>query len=97
MKDNTLTWNDFNILYDRVKTMITDPVAIRKVWSLQLKILEAWVLFGGKIYYKKNEGFQTPQISVLHAIISGVSTPLVSSGAGDETRTRNSLLGRQEL
>ena len=97
MKDNSLTENDFNILYDRVKTMIIDPVAIRKVGSVELKKLEAWVLFGGKIYYEKNEGFQTPQISVLHSIISGVSTPLVSSGAGDETRTRNNLLGRQEL
>lgn len=53
MKDNSLTENDFNILYDRVKTMIIDPVAIRKVGSVELKKLEAWVLFGGKIYYKK--------------------------------------------
>jgi hypothetical protein len=41
MKDNSLTENDFNILYDRVKTMIIDPVAIRKVGSVELKKLEA--------------------------------------------------------
>lgn len=95
--DSSLNENEFVLLYDRVKTLIIDPMTIREIWTTELRLLQAWVLFWGKFYYKKKEGFQTPQISVLHTIINGFGNPEVSCGAGDGTRTRNSLLGRQAL
>ncbi len=62
-----------------------------------MKILLVRVLFGEKFYYTKKEGYQTPHLSALYRIISTIEGGIVTSGAGDETRTRNILLGRQEL
>jgi hypothetical protein len=60
-----------------------------------MKILLARVLFGENFYYTKKEGYQTPHLSALYLIMSTIEGGIVTSGADDETRTRNQLLGRQ--
>ncbi len=92
-----LSKSDANIIADRVKTMFIDPVIIRNHFPVSVKRLQAWVLFWWKIFYKKNEGFQTPHFSSLNLVFDGWGGSIAPYGAGDGARTRNSLLGRQEL
>lgn len=97
IKEKNLNERDFIVLYERVKNIIQDPLSIWELGSTPLKMLLVGVLFWWKIFYKKNEGFKTPQISALYAILGHLEGGEMSCGAGDETRTRNSLLGRQAL
>ena len=62
-----------------------------------VKVLQAWVLFGGKIYYKKNEGFRTPHISGLNALIHGLEVCNLTYGAGYGIRTHDPLDHNQML
>ena len=89
--------DDFNKLFEKIKIILSDPVSVRKYWPLSLKRLQVRVLYGEEIFYKKNEGYQTPHFmnSELHSI--SMLSSKISNGAGDGTRTRNSLLGRQAL
>ena len=97
LQDKALNDREFQVLYGKIKNIIQDPLSIWELWNIELKILLAGVLFWWKIYYKKNEGFQTPQINALFSILNHLIDGKVTSGAGDGTRTRNSLLGRQAL
>ncbi len=97
LQDKVLNDKEFILLYEKVKNIIKDPISIRELWPVELKKLLLWVLFGSKIYYKKNEKFQTPHLSSLYLMFEHLNDAKVSSGAGDETRTRNQLLGRQWL
>ena len=97
LQDKILNEREFVILYDRIRNIIEDPLSIWELWGVELKMLLVGVLFWWKIYYKKNEGYQTPQISALFGILDHLNGGDITSGAGDETRTRNSLLGRQAL
>ena len=97
IKEKNLNERDFIVLYGRIKNIIQDPLSIWELGSTPLKMLLVGVLFWWKIFFKKNEGFQTPQISALYAILGHIDSGEMSYGAGDGTRTRNSLLGRQAL
>ncbi len=97
LQDKILNEREFVVLYERIRNIIEDPLSIWELWSVELKMLLVGVLFWWKLYYKKNEGYQTPQISALFGILDHLNDGIIPSGAGDETRTRNSLLGRQEL
>lgn len=97
LQDKALNEREFIVLYERIKNIIEDPLSIWELWSVELKMLLVGVLFWWKLYYKKNEGYQTPQISALFGILDHLNDGNIPSGAGDETRTRNNLLGRQEL
>lgn len=85
---------DFENMYNRLKNIIEDPVSIWDMWTIEMKILLARVLFGENFYYTKKEGYQTPHLSALYRIISTIEGGIVTSGADDETRTRNQQLGR---
>lgn len=95
--DYKLSLKDTNIIIDRIKTMLTDPVNIWKHFPVAVKRLHAWILFWWKLFYKKNEGFRTPHSSRLELTYNHMWTLNSPFGAGDGARTRNSLLGRQEL
>ena len=97
LQDKALNEREFIVLYERIKNIIEDPLSIWELWSVELKMLLVGVLFWWKLYYKKNEGYQTPQISALFGILDHLNDGNIPSGAGDGTRTRNSLLGRQAL
>ena len=85
---------DFENMYNRLKNIIEDPVSIWDMWTIEMKILLARVLFGENFYYTKKEGYQTPHLSALYRIISTIEGGIVTSGAGDETRSRtNCLIG----
>jgi site-specific DNA recombinase len=92
--DKGLNEKDFTILYSTIKNLIEDPLSIWELWSTELKMLLVSVLFWWKLYYKKNEGYQTPHISALYRILDHLNDGKVTSGAGDATRTRNQQLGR---
>ena len=97
LQDKILNQREFVVLYERIKNIIEDPLSIWELWSVELKMLLVGVLFWGKLYYTKKEGYQTPQISALFGILDHLNDGNIPSGAGDGTRTRNSLLGRQAL
>ena len=97
LKDYTMNKNETAIIYDRVKTMLVDPVNIWEHFPVSVKVLHAWVLFGGKIYYKKNEGFRTPQISSLNWLIRGLRGVNLTYGAGYGIRTHDPLDHNQML
>ncbi len=97
LKDYTIQQRDLDIIYDRVKTMLVDPVNIWENFPVSVKVLQAWVRFGGKIYYKKNEGLRTPQISSLNALIHNTNSGNLIYGAGYGIRTHDPLDHNQML
>ena len=88
---------DFNKIFEKVKNILLDPLSVRRYGPLKLKQLQVRVLYGDKIFYKKNEGFQTLTSANGDVLFRSIFESFSSSGAGDGARTRNSLLGRQEL
>jgi hypothetical protein len=48
---------DFNKIFEKVKNILLDPLSVRRYGPLKLKQLQVRVLYGDKIFYKKNEGF----------------------------------------
>ena len=97
LKDYTIQQKDFDIIYDRVKMMLVNPVDIWENFPVSVKVLQAWVRFGGKIYYKKNEGLRTPQISGLNALICSINSDTLTYGAGYGIRTHDPLDHNQML
>ena len=98
IQENAEIWdNDIKIIYDRVKTILTDPIAIWKLGSIELKHLQAKVYFWEKIYYKKNEGFLTPQLSALYKALASISDSKILHGADYGIRTHDPLDHNQML
>ncbi len=48
--------------------IVSNPWSLRDLWSIETKQLLIRVLFWNKIYYKKNEGVQTPHKPLIYAI-----------------------------
>ena len=88
---------DFNKIFEKVKNILLDPLSVRRYGPLKLKQLQVRVLYGDKIFYKKNEGFQTLTSANGDVLFRSIFESFSVNGAGDGARTRNSLLGRQEL
>lgn len=59
-EDRKIAENDVDIIFDRVKTLLTNPIAIWNLGSLELKRLQVIVFFGEKLFYKKMEAFKPP-------------------------------------
>ena len=68
-----LSEQEFEQLYNKFVDIIENPVAIWDLWNIEMKQLLIGVLFGWKLYYKKNEGFQTPQTSLIYSIFDHIS------------------------
>ncbi len=96
-KDRKVTEHDTALIFDRIKTLLTNPIAVRNVWSLELKRLQAVVFFWEKIYYKKSEGFQTNTFTSLYNALDGLSDPKILNGAGYGIRTHDPLDHNQML
>ncbi len=56
-----------NLLND-AKTILLDPLTLRHSHDHNMKKLIIKVLFNGKIYYTKNQGYQTPDVSALYKL-----------------------------
>ncbi len=97
INDKKLSEKEFEKLYIRIKDIVENPSSVWEMWTLWMKIWLVKVLFGEKIYYTKKEKYQTPHLSALYSILDHLNDGKVTSGAGDATRTRNNLLGRQGL
>lgn len=96
-QDRHLAENDIAIIFDKVKTLLTNPVAIRNLWSIELKRLQATVFFWDKIFYKKSEGFQTATFTALYKALSSSDTHQILNGAGYGIRTHDPLDHNQML
>lgn len=68
-----LSEKEFEKLYKQFVEIIEYPLAIRDLGSVEMKQLLIGVLFGGKIYYTKNEEFQTPHSSLIYSILDHIS------------------------
>lgn len=60
-------------VFDEAKTVIANPIALRDLDDLEIKQLLIRVCFNNKIYYTKNQGLHTPDISVIYLALSGLS------------------------
>gem|GEM_PF-6715690 len=59
--------NEFENVLRNARTILKDPLAIREMNNVEIKQLLLRVCFKNKIYYKKNQGLHTPDISLLYA------------------------------
>ena len=96
-KNRSLSENEIAIVFDRVKTLLTNPIAVRNLWSLDLKRLQAVAFFWDKIYYKKSEGFQTTTFTSLYKALNAFSTNKILHGADYGIRTHDPLDHNQML
>ena len=97
IEDWRVAEDDFNQIFDKLKLILSDPLSVQRFWPTSLKQLQVRVLYGDEIFYKKNEGFQTLTNSASELCFKNIFDLKSLNGAGDGARTRNSLLGRQEL
>ena len=58
--------SEFEKTYNEAKIVIKNPLALRDLEDVEIKQLLIRVCFNNKIYYKKNQGLHTPEISVLY-------------------------------
>lgn len=56
-----------NLIND-VKTILLNPLTLRDRGDHNMKKLLITVLFNGRIYYTKNQGYQTPDLSALYKL-----------------------------
>lgn len=56
-----------NLLND-VKSIILNPLTIWEVWDHNMKKLLVTILFNAKIYYTKNQGYSTPDLTALYKL-----------------------------
>jgi len=60
-------------VYNDAKTIIANPLAIRDLEDVEIKQLLIRVCFNNKIYYTKNQGLHTPEISLIYSHFAQVS------------------------
>lgn len=62
--------NEFQQTYNEVKSILKDPLSVWDLADAEIRQVLIRVCFHGKIYYKKNQGLHTPEISVLYTAFS---------------------------
>ena len=77
--NKTLNEEDFYKTYQKIKWIIEDPLSIWELWTMEMKISLIKVLFGDKIYYTKNEKYQTPHLSHLYAMFGSLDSNQLTS------------------
>ena len=92
---------EFEKLLDQYIQIMKKPSSIWDLWSREAKQLLIRVLFWNKLYYKKNEGFQTPHKSLTYTIsdhINGTDFRLGrSTGIEPAARGTTNLCSTTEL
>ena len=61
----TYNQDEMKKVFDQAKVVVTNPVAIWDLEDIEIKQLLIRVCFNNKIYYTKDEGVHTPEISIL--------------------------------
>ena len=71
----SITYNHEEMIkvFNDAKTVIANPVALRNLDDVEIKQLLIRVCFNNKIYYTKNQGLHTPEISVIYLSLSDLS------------------------
>lgn len=73
INDVRFSEDDFQKIYNEAKTVISNPLAIRDLEDVEIKQLLIRVCFNNKIYYTKNQGLHTPEISLIYSYLAQVS------------------------
>ncbi len=68
-----------NLIND-VKTILLNPLTLRENGDHNMKKLLITVLFNGKLYYTKNQGYQTPEVSALYRLFEVLSDSKSTNG-----------------
>lgn len=76
-------------LLQKYKSIIENPVAIRELWNKDLKRMLLLVLFDGKLYYNKKNGYKTILNEHIYAGLNNFFDLKILYGGTDETRTRD--------
>ena len=71
--DVTYDKNEYIKVYNDAKSALFNPVWLWDTWSAEIRQLLIRVCFNNKIYYTKNQGLRTPEISVLYRAFSQFS------------------------
>lgn len=58
--------SEFQKILNEAKTILFNPLAVWDYWDAELKQLLIGVCFNNKIYYSKNQGLHTPEISPIY-------------------------------
>ena len=70
MENVSYNQDEMKKVYDEAKAVIASPVALRDFDDVEIKQLLIRVCFNNKIYYKKNQGLHTPDISLIYLTLS---------------------------
>lgn len=87
INDTNFGTTQFQKAYNDAKTILFAPAYIREYWDVEMKQLIIRVCFNWVIYYSKNEGCQTPQISNLYLAFKDISDTKNLLPGGAEYRT----------
>ncbi len=74
IEDIRFTQNEFVSTFNEAKTVIGNPLVIWDLQDTELKQLLIRVCFNNKIYYTKNQGLHTPEISVIYLSLGDLSS-----------------------
>ena len=69
----TYNQDEMKKVFDEAKAVIANPVALWDLDDVEIKQLLIRVCFNNKIYYKKNQGLHTPEISLIYLSLSEFS------------------------
>jgi len=73
MENITYNQDEMKKVFDEAKTVIANPSALWNLNDVEIKQLLIRVCFNSKIYYTKNQGLHTPEISLLYLTLGELS------------------------
>ncbi len=89
LNDKFADEQDKSMLYNKFKWIIENPVWVWELWNKDLRSMLLKVLFDGKLYYNKKDGYKTIQNEHIYAGLNKFFDLKVLYGGTDETRTRD--------
>lgn len=69
MENISYNQDEMKKAFDEAKTVIENPIALWDLNDVEIKQLLIRVCFNNKIYYTKNQGLHTPEISLLYSTL----------------------------
>ena len=88
ISDTNFGATQFQNAYNDAKITLFAPAYVREYWDVEMKQLIIRVCFNWVIYYSKNEGCWTPQISNLYLAFKNISDSKNFSPGGVGCRTQ---------
>lgn len=73
--DTDYSQEEMRKVFNEAKTVISNPESLRDLDDVEIKQLLIRVCFNNKIYYRKNQGLHTPEISVIYLSLGELNDP----------------------